>query len=84
MKDSVIFAVTVILCIFILAVSCAQFKKAVRTINDVAGDLCLIFGEENPEELDGLSPKEWCAIQKNLTPFVDVVTSVQKTGVARD
>jgi len=64
--------VAIILLIVSLSVSsCAGFKNVVRNINDAAVVLCNLFAAEQSEKsLQGLSPKDFCAIPENIAPFL--------------
>lgn len=59
-------------------VGCAALKEVGRTANDAARILCELIAAEQTEQLDGLSPDEWCEIQKNLDPFIDEILSAKK------
>lgn len=55
-----------------------MFKPAVRTINDIARNLCHLSAQQaGGEEALGMSPEDWCVIRKNLDPFIREVTSAQ-------
>jgi hypothetical protein len=63
---------------------CAAFKKTARTLNDAARVFCEVFASDNKGQLpDGMSPREWCQIQKNLDPFIDTLLSA-KPGLQRE
>ena len=51
---------------------CAMFKSVARTANDVAREACAVFGAQNPEAL-GMSVEDFCAIQRNVDPFLDAI-----------
>lgn len=57
---------------------CSIFKAAGRTINDAAMILCEIVVTDQIDQLSGMSPKEWCAIHRNLEPFIDEVLTARK------
>lgn len=63
-----------------LVVGCAAFKKVARTVNDIATDLCWIAARENPDQLGGLLPKEWCAIKENIDPFIDQILQAKQAA----
>ena len=72
-----------LLTIFIFTlVGCGLLRDIGRTANDAAIILCEVFAEERTEkELDGLSPQDWCAIHKNLDPFIrEVLIAKQNAG----
>lgn len=50
---------------------CSFLKNTGRTINDAASILCNLFATEHPEEIQGLTPAEWCAVHDNIAPFID-------------
>jgi hypothetical protein len=63
---------------------CAAAKGVARTVNDAARILCELVAAEQPQdELAGLSPGEWCAIKKNLDPFIEEALKAQKAGAHR-
>ncbi len=76
-----------LLAIFImgLGASCAGLKPILRTIDDVAQDLCLIFATENEDAL-GVSPGDFCEAKDHLQPFIDQVLAAKQTagGMALD
>lgn len=73
-----------------LALGCSFLKGIGRTAMDVAELMCEIVAEkQSEEELDGLSPREWCAVHEHLKPFIDVVLAAQaeaeqKAGFSTD
>lgn len=66
----------------LLVTGCAAFKSIARTANDVARDACMVFGAKNPEAL-GMSVEDFCAIQRNVDPFLDAILSAQKLSAAK-
>lgn len=61
--------------------SCTAVKNVVRTIDDVASDLCLLTATEvPPEQLQGFNPKEWCQVKEHLQPFIDEALSAQRAA----
>ena len=66
----------------LLVTGCAMFKSVARTANDVARDACEVFGAKNPEAL-GMSVEDFCAIQRNVDPFLDAILSAQKLSAAK-
>jgi hypothetical protein len=69
---------------FLVFCQCAAFKNTVRTINDIASDLCMLVAvDQEAEDLDGLSPSAWCAIQENLAPFIDAALSAQQDAAGQ-
>ena len=68
--------VVVCLTLFLFAFNgltgCAAFKSNIKTIDNIASDLCLFAASEQPQEqLNGLSPADFCAVKKHLQPFID-------------
>jgi hypothetical protein len=61
-----------------LMVGCAAFKKVVRTVNDIATDLCWIAAADHPDQLGGLTPAAWCAIKENIDPFINHVLQAKQ------
>ena len=61
-----------------LVVGCAAFKATVRTIDQIAFNLCLSTASDYSDmKRDGMSVKDWCKVQANLHPFVQWVTSAK-------
>lgn len=70
--------------VFIICISCAALKSTLRTIDDVATDLCMIVAtEQDPKDLQGMSPSQWCAIHDNLKPFIDAALSAKADAAGR-
>lgn len=61
-------------------VACGTLKDIGRTVNDAATILCELVATDNKDQLDGLSPAEWCAIQKNIAPFIDEILSAKQSA----
>jgi hypothetical protein len=83
------FSVILIYTFYTALVGCATLKDIGRTANDAARILCELVASEQKESLNGLSPKEWCDIQKNLDPFISEVLSAKqrsedKLGFSRE
>lgn len=72
-----------IIATLVIAASCGLLKDVGRTANDAAAILCELVAAEKPEELQGLSPQQWCAIHENLRPFLDEVLSAQKAAAKK-
>ena len=72
----------VALFLLVLTTSCAMFRSVARTANDVAREACEIFGAKQPETL-GMSVEDFCAIQRNVDPFLDAILSAQKLSAAK-
>ena len=66
----------------LLVTGCAMFKSVARTANDVARDACEVFGAKNEQAL-GMSVEDFCAIQRNVDPFLDAILSAQKLSAAK-
>ena len=65
---------------FVLA-ACAELVTAVKTVRTVADVLCeVVATEQDPEQLDGLTPAEWCAIKENVDPFLDIVAVAKQNA----
>jgi len=68
---------------FFAIVGCGLLKDVGRTANDAAAILCELVAAEKQQELQGLSPQQWCAIHDNLQPFLDEVLSAQKAAAKK-
>ena len=66
----------------LLVTGCAAFRSAARTANDVAREACEIFGAKNEQAL-GMSVEDFCAIERNVAPFLDALLSAQKLSAAK-
>ncbi len=68
-------------------VACSTVKGVVRTLNDIAKDLCTLTAGEQLERdsaaLDGLTVAQWCDIKENLDPFIDEVLKAQKMAAGQ-
>jgi hypothetical protein len=86
MKNKTIKSV-IVLGTLLAMVSCAAVKGVVRTINDVAKELCLLTASEQLERdgaaLDGLTVEQWCDIKENLDPFIDEILKAQKMAAGQ-
>lgn len=72
-----IIVITVIACG--LFAGCAFIRAGAKTINDIASVLCEVVAvEQTPQDLDGMSAAEWCAVKKNLDPFLNVVLAAKQ------
>ncbi len=60
---------------------CASVKPILKGIDSAATLLCLGAASKAPkEQLAGLSAKEWCAVKRNLQPFIDAALAAQRAG----
>lgn len=67
-----------------IAVSCAAVKPVLRTVSDAAAILCeTAFGVDDAAERAGISVREYCAIHKNVKPFLDEAMKAQRAGAQR-
>lgn len=57
---------------------CTGVKNVVRSVNDVARQLCELTASEA-----GQSPKDWCNVRENLDPFIREVTAAQSAASAQ-
>lgn len=73
--------------VFMLVVSgCAGWQEkgrpVVRTITDIAGDLCNVIAAEQLEidkdALGGLSIEQWCAIEENAANILNIIFSAKQ------
>lgn len=77
MRDLKIFVVLLVgvAAITTMDLGCGTLKDIGRTVNDAASILCNVFAVEmqdaDPDLLGSLSPADYCAIQDNLSPFID-------------
>jgi hypothetical protein len=77
----VILSLTLLVCL-----ACGIFKAVTKTANDIAREWCeqtygiVHTGNTYEYEIHSRSPKramsakEWCEIQENIQPFIDVLT----------
>lgn len=63
--------------------ACSYWKPVTRTAADAAHILCELWASEQPREQLGLSPADFCAVERNLRPFIDAALSAkQSAGMA--
>lgn len=63
-----------------VAFGCAAIKPVVRTVEDIARNLCESVAQKHTDQLRSLTPADWCAIERNIEPFIDAVLSVQRVA----
>ena len=62
--------------------SCAFFKPAAKTINQVARLLCIeAYGDP---AATAMTAEDWCNVHRNLYPFIEAVTSAQAGAAGAD
>lgn len=65
-----------------LGSGCAGVKAVAKTANDIAHEACSVFASAREPQL-GMSASDWCSLQANLEPFLDVVLSAErKAGIS--
>ena len=57
----------------VVLVNCGVIGPVVKTVRNVADVLCEVVAQDNVDELDGMTPEEWCSIKENVDPFLDIV-----------
>lgn len=62
---------------------CAAVRPVVRTVLDIATSLCESVAVRSQDRLHGLSVSEWCAIERNLEPFIDAVLAAERKAGLR-
>jgi len=69
------------LCALALA-SCAEARPIIKSVNDVARDLCSIFyGKRQGISVDDAA-RAFCATEKQIAPFLDeVLAAEQRAGL---
>lgn len=73
-----------VLAILVGVTSCAAVRPVVRTVLDIATTLCESVAVRGQDRLHGLSVSEWCAIERNLEPFIDAVLAAEReAGLAQ-
>lgn len=79
-------AVNVLLFLFwawIFSASCAAFKPAARTANDLAGQWCAAhYAQLNGVTVDEALSK-FCATELQLKPWLDLILAGEKQGVGK-
>lgn len=71
----------IIAALLVVAMACAGLKTVLRTADDIATDLCMLFATDNAEDLAerySMSPREWCAVKDNFQPFIDDVLKLRR------
>jgi len=73
---------TYVLAVLGVVVACAGFKSVIRTADDIASDLCVLFAVDNKSDIAeryNLTPQQWCAVKENFQPFIDDVLQLRRT-----
>ena len=76
-----LFAVLLPSCGLFENVTPADVKKGAIKLEQAARALCIVFGEENPKELTGLSVKDFCNARENLDRFMPLVFAAKSGAV---
>lgn len=71
--------------VLVVALSgCAALRPITCSIKSAADYLCCLTAQEQPPEaLDGMSASAWCAIEKNLEPFVATAREAKERAARR-
>ena len=63
---------------------CGAVRLVGRSLNAIATALCeTVAADQYGQELDGMSPEEWCSIKSNLDPFLSVLLAAQRDAAAK-
>ena len=63
---------------------CGTLKQVGRTINDAATVLCELYAvDANPEQLNGLTPSDYCAIHDHLEPFIEEALAAKQAAAMK-
>jgi hypothetical protein len=64
-----------------LFTGCATVKKIVKSVDQIAFNLCVttvLDDSRYTASLGGMTAEDWCALEANLHPFIQWVTSAQQ------
>jgi hypothetical protein len=68
----------------VLVEGCGTLKQVGRTINDAATVLCELYAvDANPEQLNGLTPSDYCAIHDHLEPFIEEALAAKQAAAMK-
>lgn len=79
-------AIVVLSIMLFVCIACGIFKAVTKTANDIAREWCeetygivhnnKIYEYEihDKDQKYNMTAKEWCKIQENIQPFIDVLT----------
>lgn len=59
---------------------CTLVRPVVRTVNDIARDLCTLTVMEQTDQIQGLTPAEFCEMRDNVAPFIDEIMAAKRTA----
>jgi len=63
---------------------CSSVKPILNTVNDAARIICELAAAEHADsERAGLTAQQWCAIRKNLDPFIEEALRAQRAGAEK-
>jgi hypothetical protein len=65
---------------FLIACTAAEVLRNVRTVADIAKDLCLVTGVQKTGLSVDRVAKEFCATEKQIAPWIGIVKDGQQTG----
>lgn len=64
--------------------ACAAIKPIVRTVADIAHELCLLTAaEQGALARDGLTVEQFCAVETNVRPFVEQILAAKQAAAAK-
>ncbi len=61
----------------------ASIRDIGHTINDAADIACTLFAAQHVEELNELTPRQWCDIKSNFDPFLEEILQAQRVAGAK-
>ncbi len=62
-------------------------RPIVKTVTDIAGDLCDVIANEqievDPEALGGLTIEDYCGIEENVSNVLDIIFSAKEEATTK-
>ncbi len=66
-----------------LCASCAEARPIIKSVNDVARDLCAVFYSQRQAVSFDDAARSFCATERQLAPWIDEVLSAEHRASLR-
>ena len=74
------YAMIMATCAAIWTASCAEAIPIIKTVLDIATDLCISAAAHHPEGTGKIPPEQWCQIPENIQPFIAAAEDAKEVG----